>query len=238
MREAISSPSGARFDFRWLAIAAVVLAAACTHDAPKAACAADTDCGDGRSCVNGDCVLVGACTPTSTPQKCGDSGSACRQQCTAGNQWGPCLPASGPTDYQTDPRNCGRCGNACPAPLHASARCVQGRCGRGPCEQGFFDLDGDKTYGCESTCKNRVCTGPGGVKTPVTVEPLPETGPVFQALVASSSLGASPGASVQTDSKHTNTGILGEPTPSTKWGVEQSNASHRHLGGFMSVDRK
>jgi len=38
--------------------------------------------------------------------------------------------------------------------------CEGGICGRGACDQGFYDLDGDATFGCESACNpGAACTG-------------------------------------------------------------------------------
>ncbi|MHC4837584.1 MAG: MopE-related protein [Planctomycetota bacterium] len=56
-------------------------------------------------------------------------------------------------DLDTDPTNCGRCGNACPAP-NATATCEQGVCGLGACDGGFVDVDGEEDNGCE--CALRV----------------------------------------------------------------------------------
>jgi hypothetical protein len=77
------------------------------------------------------------------------------------------------TDTQSDPPNCGACGNVCPALLHAAATCDAGACGRGQCDPGWYDID--SVVGCE--------VGGEGV----TAAPLPETGLVFQAFASGSS---------------------------------------------------
>lgn len=84
------------------------------------------------------------------------------------------------TDMKLDPMNCGRCGNVCTAPAHASApACRKGNC-TFSCDAGFGDCNGDPSDGCETTlgsgahcsacadtcvstqtCQDRVCTCPG-----------------------------------------------------------------------------
>ncbi len=56
-------------------------------------------------------------------------------------------------DLQTDPRNCGACGNAC-IRAHARTDCMAGRCTipTGGCDFGFYDLDGNPDNGCEYAC--------------------------------------------------------------------------------------
>lgn len=108
---------------------------------------------------------------------------------------------------------------------------MKGVCGRGLCRPGFFDIDGPESFGCESTCIHRVCTGPSGTVT-LTAEPLPETGLVQQALASGSSFGGA----VQTSATHTNIGVLGESTPPTAQGaVQQESATHTNIGGFFVV---
>ncbi|MGI5865200.1 MAG: MopE-related protein [Myxococcales bacterium] len=54
-------------------------------------------------------------------------------------------------DVSSDAHNCGQCGNACDF-AHAASTCEQGRCRMGPCVQGWFDLNGDPSDGCEYAC--------------------------------------------------------------------------------------
>jgi hypothetical protein len=53
-------------------------------------------------------------------------------------------------NLQTDPNNCGRCGNICKFP-NATASCVAGKCQQGPCLTDFYDSD-PGTPGCEYFC--------------------------------------------------------------------------------------
>ena len=127
-------------------------------------------------------------------------------------------------DLQTDTSNCGTCGNVCPAPLHASAACSAGVCGRGACDPGWFDVE-VSVPGCES----------GGEG--VTAAPLPKTGLVFQAFAS----GSSYGDRVQVGTTHTNVGALGESTPpavkdSKGWIFEESvDGKHKNVSGLNAV---
>ena len=171
-----------------------------------------------------------SCSAGSPAKACGVAGSTCTQACLSTGILGPCQPPSGPIDTSSDPLHCGQCGNVCPAPGHASAKCMQGVCGRGPCAAGFFDLDlTSATFGCESTCTATACTDGAGKVTPITTRPLPESGAVFRALVSSSSLGGG----LQTSTTKTNMGSLGAPAA-----VEQRNSVHKHFGGFTGAERK
>lgn len=51
-------------------------------------------------------------------------------------------------DRMTDVRNCGLCGEICPA-NNAEAACVEGQCRLAACARGFEDRDGDIANGCE-----------------------------------------------------------------------------------------
>jgi hypothetical protein len=52
---------------------------------------------------------------------------------------------------QTDPSNCGSCGNVC-AYFHAAGVCNAGHCQMGACDAGWVNLDGLTTTGCEYQC--------------------------------------------------------------------------------------
>ncbi|MCC7535332.1 MAG: hypothetical protein IT379_03930 [Deltaproteobacteria bacterium] len=64
-------------------------------------------------------------------------------------------------DLTTDPRNCGRCGNACEFD-NAVPICADGECSIRFCRSGFHDLNGDPLDGCEYACEFRgaeACNG-------------------------------------------------------------------------------
>jgi hypothetical protein len=52
-------------------------------------------------------------------------------------------------DLRSDPKNCGQCGNACPAAAHQTATCVASTCGA-QCAPGFTDCNGNPADGCET----------------------------------------------------------------------------------------
>lgn len=180
-------------------------------------CAADGDCAKGAFCRGGMCV---GCT---SDNMC-PAGATCEMgQCKT------CPGAVGRLDTQTDPANCGRCGNACPKPLNAGAACHAGACGRANCAPGFFDFDGAKTFGCEAKCQGVTCTAGDGSQLTLTFPPVPEGG--------STMLGASNGgswaASAQANTKFTNVGVVGE-SPSAASSTQQ-NAKFINQGGFRSA---
>ncbi|MBI5542510.1 MAG: hypothetical protein HY901_01375, partial [Deltaproteobacteria bacterium] len=203
-------------------------------DCQGQSCGADKVCAE-RSCQPASCS-DGIKDGDETGPDCGGAlcgGCAEGEPCAAKSdcqaeldcQDGTCQPEC---DSRNDPRNCGTCGHVCPVPEHAAATCARRACGRGPCQAGWFDLDGARTFGCETKCEGRVCTNPDGWTITLAAEPLPETGPVFQELASGSSFGNA----VQTSAKHTNLGVLGEPFGGQ---IEQGSASHKNRGGLMSL---
>jgi hypothetical protein len=172
-----------------------------------------------------------ACQAGAAPEACGPAGSTCVKACQPNGAFGECLPASGPADFATDPRNCGSCGVVCPAPAHANPRCAAAACGRGPCAPGFFDLDHDLASGCEAHCVGRTCTLGDGSTVVLDADPLPETG-VLRAAFAT---GSSYGGFVQTNRAHTNIGVLGESTPPPVGTATQKNATHTNIPGLGST---
>jgi hypothetical protein len=100
-------------------------------------------CGDGRSCVSGNCAChsgthdcSGTCASDDSPQTCGISCSPCRSSgphsvaaCEAGSCQFTCQSGyekctDGCVDLDSDGSNCGSCNNAC----GAGQSCVQGQC--------------------------------------------------------------------------------------------------------------
>ncbi|MCA9561532.1 MAG: hypothetical protein KC583_23455 [Myxococcales bacterium] len=57
-------------------------------------------------------------------------------------------------DLDTDPENCGACGERCAFP-NAATRCVDRVCVLEACEPGLVDLDGELENGCEAVCNPR-----------------------------------------------------------------------------------
>jgi len=71
-------------------------------------------------------------------------------------------------DVQSDPLNCGACGNVCPSNPHEEPGCTVGRCFVARCSTGYLNCDANVTNGCETNintdrmncgrCRN-VCPG-------------------------------------------------------------------------------
>jgi hypothetical protein len=182
--------------------------------------------------VHGLCES-GACRPGDlTP--CGFDGGGCVQTCQTDGTLGQCQPPSGqPVNLQNDVNNCGQCGEVCPLPLHASPLCANGVCGRGPCQAGYFDIDGNATFGCEATCQGQVCTLPDGGTVVVNGTVLPEAG-LFSALASGSSFGGA----VQTSASFTNMAVLGESTPPPlDGGLVQTSPSYRNYVGVNAAQK-
>jgi hypothetical protein len=132
----------------------------------------------------------------------------------------------------TDVANCGACGQACPAPTHAAATCVAGKCRRTHCEKGYYDVDGDTTLGCESTCAGKTCTAASGSVVTLDAAPLPE----WSLHVAGAVSAGSAGSETQTNSRYTNVATLGEATPPPPDGVrETQNAHFKNIGGLNAA---
>lgn len=94
----------------------------------------DSHCG----ACNNDCTASGqTCTATgSGVYTCTCDGEPCTRFCCDGT----C------TDTDSDPQNCGSCGNVC-----QGNTCGSGQC---DCEAGFGDCDGDASNGCEVETRN------------------------------------------------------------------------------------
>ena len=127
-------------------------------------CAGD-DCPAGSGDCNGDPADGCETDVTTDVANCGWCGRACAlPNAVAGCIDGRCAiancnagfidcdgdPANGcEAQPQTDPANCGGCGQNClPAP-HALPACVAGDCRLGDCHPGWADCNGDPADGCE-----------------------------------------------------------------------------------------
>jgi hypothetical protein len=94
------------------------------------------------SCAN-------ACTLANATPKC--TGRVCAiASCTMGFADCDRMAADGcEVDIETDPGNCGSCGNACML-ANAVPGCAMGHCTVASCNPGFGDCNGDPTDGCEA----------------------------------------------------------------------------------------
>jgi hypothetical protein len=115
----------------------------------------------------GQCDTVCEGTPNAAPT-CVNG--ACKLLCAAGH-----VDCDGNYDNgceaapDSDPMNCGACGQQCPVAMNASATCAAATCGV-KCLQGFDDCDGKPLNGCETAtttisncgeCGKACAAGPG-----------------------------------------------------------------------------
>jgi hypothetical protein len=116
-------------------------------------------CGNVCSGTNG--------TPSCTASKCSTTCNAGFASCD-GNAANGCE-----TSTNTDPNNCGGCGQVCNLP-NATAACTAGACAVAQCNQGFVDCDHNPANGCEVAIGNdpnncgacgHVCSEPNGTGT-------------------------------------------------------------------------
>ena len=117
---------------------------------PGAPAGATSPCRAGtKACVGGVVTCQGSVGPTGSVDGCGVDAN-CDGALT--NQ----------PDKQTDPRNCGSCGNDCAASaVHANFTCVAGACTFQGCATGYYDLNGDKRceYPCVFVSAQELCNG-------------------------------------------------------------------------------
>lgn len=90
------------------------------------------DATDAEACDTASCICA------RTPEVCNGVDDNCNGVADEG------------FNLQTDPHNCGRCGEACSV-LHAEPICAAGTCEVGPCDPGFGDCDGVQANGCETS---------------------------------------------------------------------------------------
>ena len=113
-------------------LVATFIFVACRSDEPQGAephCAADSDCSDGAECHLGQCVAAAACPGGQV---------LCAERCV---------------DYDTDPANCGGCGNGCVS----GELCAHGRCAL-TCGPSLVECDGR----CTDPLTDRVHCGASG----------------------------------------------------------------------------
>jgi hypothetical protein len=118
------------------------------------------------------------------------------------------------------PADAGTACDRCPTPVHAPLACRSGTCGRGPCEPGYYDVDGPVTPGCESTCAGTTCTLPDGRTVTLSMPAVHDLGPA--GALSATGLQAPDGDGLR------HPAAVGEPTGS----LPSSNAQYRHTGGF------
>ena len=115
----------------------------------------------GAKCSVGELICGGTCVdPTSSTQYCHAAG-ACGTACPTGDlcNGGTCsssctaprtlCTSTSCVDTQTDPANCGGCGNLCALPHVASNGCTGATCSIGTCASGYADCNAAPADGCE-----------------------------------------------------------------------------------------
>ncbi|HVW25464.1 MAG TPA: MopE-related protein [Polyangiaceae bacterium] len=139
----------------------------------------DDDCNgvidDNPTDVGGACsdncpggVCKGICTQGSTvcisgKKVCQGGGGAQLEVCNGKDDDCDGIVDNG-FNKQTDPLNCGTCGNACNLPNTSVNTCTAGICTVGQCDPGFNDVDGNAANGCEYACpvyptRSEICNG-------------------------------------------------------------------------------
>jgi hypothetical protein len=99
------------------------------------------DCGGGTcpACPNGQ-----GCTQGTDCQSGSCVGGICQAACPAGQT----LCGGFCKNLQTDPQNCGSCGDACPSGQNSSPACVSGTCTL-TCSPGYLNCNNNAVDGCE-----------------------------------------------------------------------------------------
>ncbi|UJR87117.1 hypothetical protein [Sandaracinus amylolyticus] len=144
----------------------------------------DVDCtalpgvdGDAVQCVEGACVLTGACEPglgdcsdapgceteLTTAEHCGACETVCAEptplcasseagaSCVSGCQGAtPTRCDSSCVDTTTDELHCGECGGTCPVPANGAASCVDSACGVA-CDAGYHACGSDRCAADDDT---------------------------------------------------------------------------------------
>ncbi|MFZ5439317.1 MAG: MopE-related protein [Myxococcota bacterium] len=132
------------------------------------------------ACTTGTCSIAG-CMPGWVNLN-GLVGDGCEYACTVTNGGvelcdGLDNNCNGTIDdgfnLQTDPGNCGACGNACSAPNVTVPRCSAGSCAVQQCANGFSNCNGAFSDGCEVNTNTSLsnCGGCGSVCTTANANP-------------------------------------------------------------------
>jgi hypothetical protein len=101
------------------------------------------------------------------------------------------------------------------------------------CNPGYYDIDGAKTLGCESTCvansggPGYTCTDGGGSHVSVSALPLPS--PALAGCVSVSTFGGF----VQTSAKYSSFGVLGDSMGGAS-AVFSSSSQYKNYGGLTA----
>jgi hypothetical protein len=119
------------------------------------------------------------------------------------------------------------CGDegVCPTPVNAPAVCVDDHCGRGACEESWFDFDGDETFGCEVHCIDKTCQLADGSIQKFAAPPVPESGLVAGVFASNAPEAEEPRA------------VLGESTPPTETGLSPNASTGTMIIGFSAVQQ-
>lgn len=109
----------------------------------------------GRAC----CPAVAHGTPTCAKGKCGIT-------CDAGFtlQGGTCTPSC-TADLQTDPNNCGVCGNVCNLPHTTVNKCIGGLCAPSQCADGWSNCEVDSPEAWANGCETDLTSDPNNCGT-------------------------------------------------------------------------
>jgi uncharacterized repeat protein (TIGR01451 family) len=94
------------------------------------------------------------CPPTANGTQTCQAGACTLSSCNSGFSNCDNNPSNGcEVNTNTNPNNCGACGNACFVP-NGTPSCVNGSCAIGSCNPGFADCNGNPFDGCETNTNN------------------------------------------------------------------------------------
>lgn len=165
----------------------MIVLAACSiqHRSDEYACTKTADCNNGRSCVEGYCVIATAADaprpPSDTPNNTGSDAASCPAGCSACNvaqhtctidcRMSNCngqvaCPAGYKCNIMCDTDNSCRNGVDCQAALSCNLTCSGTgscrniQCGMGPCDVSCSGAGSCRNVACDNSCACDVtCTG-------------------------------------------------------------------------------